>query len=190
MTFRSIFATLAIVCVAGCGSSKTTEVAAKPKPVPPGPEVSVQKFLAAIQAGHDDQAAEMLTDLAREKAKEMDMIVAPPGNEDASFKIGVVEVLPNNVAHVASSWDDEGETHEIIWALRREKAGWRIAGLATKLFPDQENPLILNFEDPADMVRQQELAEKEIMRRSAQDEAGQQQEEVADQPDAPQKSVR
>ena len=188
MTHRSILSALALICFAGCGSSKTTEVA-KSKPVPPGPEVSVQKFLAAIQSGKDEEAGEMLTDLARQKAKEMDMIVAPPGNEDASFKIGVVEVLPNNVAHVASSWDDAGETHEIIWALRREKAGWRIAGLATKLFPDQENPLILNFEDPADMVRQQELAEQEIMRRATQEESGEQQ-TVADQPDAPRKTVR
>jgi hypothetical protein len=189
VTHRSILSALVLVCLAGCGSSKTTDVAPKSKPVPPGPEVSVQKFLAAIQSGNDEQAAEMLTDLAREKTAEMGMMVAPPGNEDASFKIGVVEIMPNNVAHVASSWDDEGETHEIIWALRREKAGWRIGGLATKLFPDQENPLILNFEDPADMERQQALAEQEIMRRAAQEEAGEQQ-DVAGQPDAPQKSVR
>ena len=48
--------------------------------------------------------------------------------------------------------------------LRREPQGWRIAGMATKVFPDQP-PLVLNFEDPADMQRKQDLVREEIARR-------------------------
>jgi len=75
------------------------------------------------------------------------------------------------VAHVSSNWTDTGEdgqpaTDEIIWMLRRDPAGWRIAGMATKIFKD-ELPLLLDFEDPQDMIRKQQLAEAEMQRRAA-----------------------
>ncbi len=74
---------------------------------------------------------------------------------------------------MACTWtdiDDEGEPHadEIIWALRHEPEGWRIAGMATKIFEDQP-PLLLNFEDPEDMQRKQRLAEEEMERRARND---------------------
>ena len=37
--------------------------------------------------------------------------------------------------------------------------------MATKLFPN-EPPLLLDFEDPEDMMRQQRMAEEEIQRRA------------------------
>jgi hypothetical protein len=49
--------------------------------------------------------------------------------------------------------------------VRREADGWRIAGMATRVFEDQP-PLYLNFEDPEDMLRKQQLVAQEIERRS------------------------
>ena len=59
-----------------------------------------------------------------------------------------------------STWTDTEEdgsvsTHEIVWILRRETAGWAIAGFATRVFEDQP-PLILNFEDPLDLQRKRD----------------------------------
>jgi hypothetical protein len=130
------------------------------------PDAVVADFLEAIRTGKDERAGELLTKMARQKTEEMDMVVAPPGSESAAFEVGEVEMLPDDIAHVSSTWKDEGDTHEIVWALRKEPEGWRIAGMATKIFPDQELPLLLNFEDPEDMIRQQQLAEQEMIRRA------------------------
>jgi hypothetical protein len=103
----------------------------------------------------------------------MDMAVAPIGSDSASFTVGEVE-LPEEgngeLAHVASTWtdiDDDGQprTDEILWVLRHEEQGWRIAGMATKVF-EEEPPLLLNFEDPTDMRRKQQMAETEMERRA------------------------
>jgi hypothetical protein len=174
--------------LAGCGQSSTSEVAANQTetedqdndspetsdaPVPPDAAKVVREFLEAIKTGDETTSNDLLTPLAREKTAEMDMAVAPMGSESASFTVGEVE-LPEEgdgaLAHVASTWtdiDDDGQprTDEILWVLRREEQGWRIAGMATKVFED-EQPLLLNFEDPADMRRKQQLAEAEMERRA------------------------
>lgn len=174
--------------LAGCGQSSTSEVAANqddakgkdseseesPQVLEPGAAAEVVRdFLQAIKTGDETTSNDLLTPLAREKTAEMDMAVAPIGSDSASFTVGEVE-LPEEgsgeLAHVASTWtdiDEDGQRHtdEILWVLRREEKGWRIAGMATKVFED-EPPLLLNFEDPADMRRKQQLAEAEMERRT------------------------
>jgi hypothetical protein len=135
----------------------------------PGPDVAVYEFLEAVRTGDDTKSASMLTDLARERTSQMNLTVAPPGSDTASFKVGEVEMVADELARVACTWTDGDEdgkpkSNEIIWILRREPQGWRIAGMATKIF-DDELPLLLDFEDPEDMIRKQQLAEDEIARR-------------------------
>jgi hypothetical protein len=128
------------------------------------PDQAVFDFLEAVRTGNDQQAAAMLTPAARQKTAEMQMVVAPPGSPTARFKVGQVEyVTPDkDGAHVWCTWTDvvdaEGHTRsdDIIWVLRHETEGWRIAGMVTKIYADQP-PLILNFEDPEDMLRKQQL---------------------------------
>ncbi len=132
------------------------------------PEAVVANFLESVRTGNDEGAATMLTELAREMAAEHDMVIAPPGSNTASYTVGEVEILDTkDVAHVQSSWNDEGEEHEIIWALRSTEQGWRIAGMATKVFDDLD-PVLLNFEDPEDMFQQQHAVEQEMYRRTQQ----------------------
>jgi hypothetical protein len=128
------------------------------------PDHAVFEFLEAVRTGNDKQAEDMLTPVARQKTTEMQMVVAPPGSPTAKFTIGGVEyVTPEkDGAHVWCTWtdvaDDQGHTRsdDIIWVLRHEAEGWRIAGMVTKVYPDKP-PLILNFEDPEDMLRKQQL---------------------------------
>ncbi len=74
---------------------------------------------------------------------------------------------------VGTDWTDldidgQPRTDRIVWMLRQEETdGWRISGMATRVFPDMA-PIILNFEDPIDMLRKQQQAEEEIARRDAQ----------------------
>lgn len=166
---------LVVAVFAGCGSDSTGTPEAAQAPAAssekkPGPDVAVFEFLKAVQSGDDKRAAEMLTKLAREKTAEMEMVVAPPGSETASFEVGQVEMLEDRGAYVSSTWTDVGEggkphSDQIVWLVRNEPEGWRIAGMVTKLF---DNKLVLNFEDPQDMMRKQQLAEQEMMRRAQQ----------------------
>jgi len=133
------------------------------------PEAYVTRFLEAVRTGDDATAESLLTPLAKKKTAELDIVVAPPGSETATFEIGKTELVDGGIAHVASTWTDldnskHPHTDEIIWCLRRQGQDWRIAGMATKVFEDQP-PLLLNFEDPEDMIRKQKLVEQEIRRR-------------------------
>ena len=166
---------LAAIGLAGCGGSQTasptnakTVIAADSV----SPDLAVRTFLEAVRTGDDKKAASMLTPTARKKTAERDLTVAPPGSATAQFNVGDVEyVTPEkDGAHVASAWTDvdlEGKpnTNQIVWVLRKEDEGWRIAGMAIKLL-EGELPLILNFEDPDDMMEKQKKASEEIARRS------------------------
>ena len=101
----------------------------------------------------------------------MEMVVAPPGSDTASFKV-LESKSKANEAQVGTDWTDldvdgRPRTDRIVWMLRQEDEGWRICGMATRVFPDMP-PVILNFEDPADMMRKQQQAEEEIARRESQ----------------------
>jgi len=123
-----------------------------------------------VRDGEDEQASSLLTDLARQKTGEMDLQVAPPGSDTAQFEIGEVEMLGEEGARVHCRWSDldaEGNrsSEKIIWAVRREAKGWRIAGMAPTIFPG-EPPLLLNFEDPEEMMRKLEWVREEVVRRA------------------------
>jgi hypothetical protein len=135
-----------------------------------GPDDAVREFLEAVRTGDDAKAAKMLTPVARAKTAELHMVVAPPGSPTAKFDVTEFEMVAEDGAHVASTWsdvDEDGNRHadQILWILRKETEGWRVAGMATKIFED-ELPIILNFEDPQDMLRKQKLAEEEMARRA------------------------
>lgn len=161
----------------GCGGSEA-EAPQAPAAVQtsaasqPAPDHIVAQFLEAVRTGKDDLAEPMLTDLARKKTAEMDIVVAPTGSDTASYQVKEMEYLSDEAAHVLSTWTDVGpdgkpRTDEIIWVLKRESVGWRIAGMITKVFPDMP-PLALNFENPEEMQKLQENAEKEMQRRAQQ----------------------
>jgi len=153
--------------IGGCGAGSGSSTSADGR----GPEGVMAEFLEAIRKGDDDKASSLLTTLARQKAEEMEMVVAPPGSETAKFEVLAVEI-EGDEAQVGTDWTDldvdgQPRTDRIVWMLRNEADGWRVHGMATRVFADLE-PVILNFEDPADMLRKQRQAEEEIARRDAQ----------------------
>lgn len=164
------------LAAAGCGSAEPPKPAADASQGDtPGPDRVVHAFLDAVRTGDDANATKLLSPLARQRTAEKELEVAPPGSDTASFQVGAVEIVGEGGAHVASTWtdlDDEGKPHsdDIVWMVRLEDEGWRVVGMATRLFPN-EPPLFLNFEDPDDMIRKQRMAQQEFERR-AQLEAG------------------
>jgi len=128
------------------------------------PESAVEAFLVALRDGDDELATLMLTELAREESARRDLAVRPQGSGTATFEVGAVEYVTSqgDGAHVQSRWSDVDPQgipfeHEITWVVRLEAPGWRIAGLATRLFPD-EPPTFLNFEDPDDVEQKKQRA--------------------------------
>jgi hypothetical protein len=118
----------------------------------------------------------MLTPLARTKVGEKQMTLAPPGTDTARFVIGKVERLAEDGARVAVDWTDrdyngKSRTDQTIWMVRKEAEGWRIAGMAVPIF-EGEPMVLMNFEDPEDMLRKQRLVHEEIQRRSQEQAKG------------------
>jgi hypothetical protein len=134
-----------------------------------GPAAAVQEFLEALRTGNDERATKMLTAAAREKTATLNRNVTPPASDTARFTVGKVDYVNDDGARVVCAWtdlDEKGQpkTDEAVWVLRREQDGWRVAGVAAQIFPD-EQPVQLNFEDPDDMSRKQQWVREEYRRR-------------------------
>jgi hypothetical protein len=136
------------------------------------PKEAVETFLESVRVGDAVSAEMILTETARVAMKKEGLDVKPPQNPDAQYTLGKTEYEDDakTGAYVASSWtakDKDGviQTDEIVWILRKEIAGWRLAGMAVK--PDPlKPPRIFNFEDPLDMLSQIKEAEKEFTEES------------------------
>jgi hypothetical protein len=159
-----------LVILAGCNQSSehaaTSRTANHPGQASAGgtPDQAVYDFLEAVRTGNDQKAAEMLSPLARQKTAEKQMVVAPPGSPTAKFTVGKVKYKPDDKdgAYVSCTWsdvDDQGQprSDEIVWGVRNEPEGWRIVGMVLQLSPKEEDYLVLNFEDPDDMLRKQQM---------------------------------
>ncbi len=187
------FAWMVVLLVAGtplvgCSSESSNPATATGDVAQPAesPDTVVNQFLTAVQAGDDATAEKTLTAEALKATQEEGMVVSPPGSSTAQFKVGPVEIVEGG-AHVLSTWTDgessERRTDEIIWVLKIDQGAWRIAGMITKVFPDLP-PVVLDFEDPADMQQQQRLVQEEFVRR-AEAEAQQVEARTATNPAAP-----
>jgi hypothetical protein len=127
------------------------------------PDQVVSVFLNALRSGDSPTTESLLTSRARQELAKHSLSVDVVSAPNATYQVRPAEVLqadPNG-AHVSSVWtekfDDGEETYEIVWALRRQAEGWRLAGMAMQLIPGQAMQF-LNFEDPEDMLKKKDEA--------------------------------
>ena len=137
------------------------------------PKETVTEFLQSLKAGDQKRATSMLTVKAQTEMARTEAMIAPQGSQSATYEVTDFLFLGENEegAHVMSSWTDvesngESSSHEIVWILRKDQGGWAIAGFATSVFEDQD-PLLLNFEDPMDLQQKRASVDAEIARREA-----------------------
>jgi hypothetical protein len=122
------------------------------------PEHVVQTFLDAMKTGDIATKASLLTQKAREETARENFEVNPQSAASAQYEVRPAEYLPENPngAHVTSVWTetypDGTIKYDVVWVLRRQAEGWRIAGMAIEFVPGQP-PAFLNFEDAADMAK-------------------------------------
>ncbi|NBV46441.1 MAG: hypothetical protein EBR86_12605 [Planctomycetia bacterium] len=161
----------------GCSASTAPQASSAVAATEPAKQ-SVVTFLEAIKRGDNEAASGMLSKVAKAKTEELGMMVAPPVKPTATYSVSECEVVgdTDDLVHVATTWtdtDDEGfkSSENVVWVVRLDPEGWRVVGMATKVFPDLP-PLLLNFEDPEDMVAKQEAVAEELQRRAAAQEAG------------------
>ena len=145
----------------GGGNNTAAPNGAKTEP----PDAVVTAFLESLRKGNDVLAASLLTDRARQETAKKGLKVQPPGTPDMTYQIGQTEYVSEakDGAHVGSVWSEKGptgetESFEVIWVLRLEAQGWRIAGMATPVGEDNQ-PLFLNFEDPEDLLQKWHASE-------------------------------
>lgn len=134
-------------------------------------KATVVAFLDAVKRGDDAAARGMLTKVARAKTEELGMSVAPPVADTATYSVRDCELISDSgdLAHVATIWTDvdpDGTktSEDVIWVVRLDPEGWRVVGMAMRVFDDMP-PLLLNFEDPDDMLAKQELVAAELQKR-------------------------
>jgi hypothetical protein len=138
------------------GAGKTRQSAANL----PSPTDVVSQFLDEVRRGGDNSNAQnLLTKRAQTVLAAIGHTVQPIGSPDARFEVTRSEDVPGeqNAALVHSLWREPGDNgmlqdFQVVWAVERESAGWRISGLAIEIAPNQ-NPQIVDFEDSALMSR-------------------------------------
>ena len=164
-TASSPAAPLSQNAVTGAAAPVQAAPATQPIAVPANaaPDQVVTVFLNALRSGDSPTTESLLTSKAREELAKHSMSVDVQSAPNATYQIRTAEVLADNPsgAHVSSVWtekfDDGDETYEIVWVLRRQSEGWRVAGMAMQLIPEQQ-PQFLNFENPEDMLKKKEEA--------------------------------
>lgn len=150
------------------GSQPPATIAAPQTTFPTTPDAVVANFLTALRDGDDSMAESLLTKKALDETSKRQLQVQPPGTPSARFQIGKVSYVTANKrgAHVTSVWSEQGTTgselsYEIVWALRQQQDGWKIAGMATQVTQNGP-PVFLNFEDPDDMLDKWREAERAL----------------------------
>jgi hypothetical protein len=151
----------------GCSAAGPASEAAAPA------QRTVVAFLEAIRRGDDAAARGMLSATARTKTEELGFSVAPPVEDTATYAVKASEVVSDDgdIVHVATTWTDTDSdgfqtTDNVVWVVRLDPEGWRVVGMAMRIFEDLP-PLLLNFEDPEDMLAKQQLVAEELQRRAA-----------------------
>jgi hypothetical protein len=139
------------------------------------PDKVVKEFLSAAKSGDQQKLSQLLSATARKETHDHGIDFELDSYKDATFEIGSFEYLTKekNTAHVACKWTDHDETgsftHDVIWVLRKEEAGWRVVGMITRPFPDQP-PVAFNYENVDELMQTKANIEQEVKRRAEAEE--------------------
>jgi hypothetical protein len=123
--------------------------------MPPAEVVAL--FFDSMRRGDEVQTSALLTTKAREELAKSELVIQPPGSPAATYQIGRTSFLDNakDAAYVESILNEptgngtETKPWEIVWAVRLESDGWRIAGFAVEI-SESESPVVVDFENGAD----------------------------------------
>lgn len=134
----------------------------------PSPAHVTAQFYEALRSGDSDDIGALLTDKARHETAKNDLDIRSQASTSLTYEIGETDYVTEKMdgAHVATLWtetDEQGQaiTSPVIWVLRKQSNGWRVAGMATPVVQG-ELPIFFDFENPLDMMRTKEFVENEV----------------------------
>jgi hypothetical protein len=134
----------------------------------PSPADAVAHFYEALRLGNKDAIAGLLTDKARAETAKNGLGISSSGSGSLKYQLGETDYVTEQMdgAHVKSIWTETDEfgqlvDTEVIWVLRKQHNGWRVAGMATQVMEGQL-PLLFNFEDPQDMLQKKAFVENQL----------------------------
>jgi hypothetical protein len=143
------------------GELSEPETSASPANLRPDsqPEEVVVAFLEAARSGDESIATQLLTRKAQEETEKEGLTLDLPGSPTMRYRIEKVEYDESikDAAYVNSVWTNSADastegTIEVVWVLRRQPEGWRIAGMAEQV-ESGAPPVFMNFEEPDDVAR-------------------------------------
>jgi hypothetical protein len=174
-----VWTTALVIAAAGVGCGKSSNTASSGGDAPQthtitdagptstgSPNETVTQFYDALRSGDETRIEALLTDKARQETAKSGLDIRSPETASLSYQVGEVEYVTAALdgAHVKTLWtetDEQGQalTSEVIWVLRKQSNGWRVAGMATQIAEGQL-PLLFDFENPEEMLRNKQEAER------------------------------
>jgi len=160
----------AVVCL-GCGQSdpgtptasapadSATQTASVTSSGTASAAETVTMFLDRVRRGGETSSAgALLTKRAQSELARIGRSVQPIGTPNAKFTVTRSQAIPGeeNSVLVHSLWTEplengEESQYQVVWAVQREEAGWRISGLAMEL-ESGTDPMVVDFENGARMA--------------------------------------
>ncbi len=185
-----VLAAVLAVAVGGCGGSDEPGVnAAADGPIAESdpnakvalepPAAALDELLDAWRGGDHKKTKLMLTTVARETVDALQIPFEPPASDTAEFEIGEVRYTDPDTVHVACTLSELGEdekrlSDEVVWKLRRDPSGWRIASLSAEEY--KGGPIItVDFENRQEMAVAKAAMEQADLPESENSEAQQSQ---------------
>ncbi len=116
------------------------------------PAEIVAQFLDSLRRGDEVLTAQLMTTAARAEVARHNLAVSPPGSPQASFQIGETREIEAGRALVESVWTEPSNgtdpvmRTEVLFDVRLEQHGWRLAGMVIDMGAEQE-PIIVDFEN-------------------------------------------
>ncbi len=124
----------------------------------------VAQFYDALRDGDNTTIGQLLTDKARDETAKNGLKVLSQENSALTYQVGETEYVTEAMdgAHVASFWIEPDErsqpvSTEVVWILRKQANGWRVAGFA-QVF-DNELPVLFDLESAEDTLRAKEYVD-------------------------------
>ena len=160
LTFPILLVILICVGCGGQGDSASSSVAASnvssthASASEASPTDVVSQFLDEVRrGGANSNAGNLLTVKAQEELDRIGLSVQPIGSPAARFEVTRGEAVPGepDAMLVHSLWtepspDGSNSQFQVVWAVQRESAGWRISGMAMELQPGKP-PTVIDFEN-------------------------------------------
>ncbi len=131
------------------------------------PQEVCQRFMELLRSGNRVTAENLLTRAALTATSKAGLQLEPMGGPTAVFEMGgtrfatIKEELAHVDCEIVEQINGQEVRSEITWMMRKQRQGWRVAGLLVEMETGQSKDL-LSFENETDVERIKGLAAADL----------------------------